>query len=529
MPLNDRPSDRLTENLVDPLMPLDGPELFFGLVSPVGANLELASKVLAEELDRANYSSYQIRISELIRNIKPYDSLVLSPEDDRINAHMDAGTSIRETTKRGDIFSLLSVLAVREHREREHERLGNSPQPTNPIRRHAYIFRSLKHPKEVSALRDIYGSLFFLISAYLPRSKRVDRLSRIIAASRNDPNHDKYRARAEFLVNKDEEEEEKKLGQDVTHAFPMADLFVDTSNELVVREQISRFIEILFGYQFSTPQKDEMGMYLARSVALRSADLSRQVGAVIFNEKGDLISAGCNEVPSGLGGLGWPGDADDRDFVHGFDSSVKYKHQILGEIIERFKSTKLFNDDIMLKTPDDTLRWLLYGDGKGVLGGAQILDLLEFGRPVHAEMSAITGAARLGLSIAGSTIYTTTFPCHMCARHIIAAGITRVVYIEPYPKSRVADLYENVTAIDQDCWTDGAVNFQPFVGIAPHRFQEMFAMAKRKDDSGKKVEWSIKRSNPRTKKFELSYIAMEQKVVDFIPELIKRHDMNLVS
>jgi deoxycytidylate deaminase len=28
-----------------------------------------------------------------------------------------------------------------------------------------------------------------------------------------------------------------------------------------------------------------------------------------------------------------------------------------------------------------------------------------------------------------------SFPCHMCARHIIATGLREVVYIEPYPKS----------------------------------------------------------------------------------------------
>lgn len=54
---------------------------------------------------------------------------------------------------------------------------------------------------------------------------------------------------------------------------------------------------------------------------------------------------------------------------------------------------------------------------------------------MHAEMFAITDAARRGLSVRDATLYCTTFPCHMCARHIIASGIRKVVYIEPYPKS----------------------------------------------------------------------------------------------
>ena len=39
-------------------------------------------------------------------------------------------------------------------------------------------------------------------------------------------------------------------------------------------------------------------------------------------------------------------------------------------------------------------------------------------------------------------MYVTTFPCHNCAKHIIAAGLERVVYLEPYPKSRAKTLYD---------------------------------------------------------------------------------------
>src|SRR5205823_8721516 len=61
---------------------------------------------------------------------------------------------------------------------------------------------------------------------------------------------------------------------------------------------------------------------------------------------------------------------------------------------------------------------------------SQIRNLIEFGRAVHAEMAALIDAARRGVSVAGCTMYVTTFPCHLCARHIVAAGIKRLVYIE---------------------------------------------------------------------------------------------------
>lgn len=51
---------------------------------------------------------------------------------------------------------------------------------------------------------------------------------------------------------------------------------------------------------------------------------------------------------------------------------------------------------------------------------------------IHAEANAITRAARLGIALEGSSIYTTTLPCNECAKMIVSSGIVRVVYCETY-------------------------------------------------------------------------------------------------
>ena len=125
-------------------------------------------------------------------------------------------------------------------------------------------------------------------------------------------------------------------------------------------------------------------------------------------------------------------------------------------------------------------------------------DLSEFGRAVHAEMNAILDAALRGVSIHGATIYTTTFPCHNCARHIIGSGIRRVVFIEPYIKSRAEDLHEDSAKIGESgAEDDDRVVFEPFVGVAPKRYLEMFDAAGRerlghlgrKDADGRKASF----------------------------------------
>jgi len=47
---------------------------------------------------------------------------------------------------------------------------------------------------------------------------------------------------------------------------------------------------------------------------------------------------------------------------------------------------------------------------------------------VHAEQNAISDAARRGVSLSGSTAYTTHFPCIVCAKLLVAAGVNEIKF-----------------------------------------------------------------------------------------------------
>lgn len=53
-------------------------------------------------------------------------------------------------------------------------------------------------------------------------------------------------------------------------------------------------------------------------------------------------------------------------------------------------------------------------------------------RTVHAEANAIAQAARAGISLYGSTIYINTYPCWLCFKLMVSAGITEVYYDDEY-------------------------------------------------------------------------------------------------
>jgi dCMP deaminase len=66
----------------------------------------------------------------------------------------------------------------------------------------------------------------------------------------------------------------------------------------------------------------------------------------------------------------------------------------------------------------------------------------ELCRGLHAEQNAIIQAAYHGVSVKGAKLYCTTQPCSICIKMIINAGITEVIYMEPYQDKLAIELVE---------------------------------------------------------------------------------------
>lgn len=243
------------------------------------------------------------------------------------------------------------------------------------------------------------------------------------------------------------------------HSFALADVIVNAGDAQSLEAAITRFIDLLFGNRLHTPNRDEQGMYIAHAAALRSASLARQVGVAICRRDGSVVSIGCNEVPRTGGGQYWCGDEPDgRDFRIGYDSSDRMRETLLGDILDRLKSKNWLSAEKSTIATKDLVVEALRGGERPIMKGAQFTATVDYVRAVHAEMAAISDAVRHGVSTVGCELFTTTFPCHDCAKHILAAGIQRVVYVEPYPKSLVGELYPDSIQIDSDADCPGRVS-----------------------------------------------------------------------
>lgn len=426
----------------------------------------------------------------------------------------DAGDELRKADRSSVAMRLmLEIKRLREQaiakKQTETAGVVSLPQVEvkPPIR--IYIVDSLKNPAEVELLRGVYRESFCLIGVVCEAQKRQERLQ-----------HGKCSDSSEkeiLAFMKRDEDDGEKYGQKVADTFQMADFFVDNTpdrfldknktqanKDWVVNDKISRLFEILTGERLIRPEPSETGMFFAKGAQLRSACLSRQVGAALTDSHGNIIATGTNEVPMPSGGVygNSPHDEhshaneDHRCFVHrGFCSNTRVQTEIINEVIDAIPQLEGIGEDVrqaiaksIKKTP--------------------VGRLIEFSRAVHAEMDALLSAARVGASTVGSRLYVTTFPCHYCARHIVTAGVDEVQYIEPYPKSRAFELHDDALQPSAIDWrspskfkklieigvSDGEqkgrksppkVLLRAFTGVAPRMYRRAFMKdVDLKDSSG---------------------------------------------
>lgn len=123
---------------------------------------------------------------------------------------------------------------------------------------------------------------------------------------------------------------------------------------------------------------DDYGILLAVVISLRSTCLRRPTGAVLLDENNRIIATGYNGAPP----------------------KMPHCDELGGCLREK------------LKVPSGKMH--------------------ELCRGIHAEENCILTAARGGKPTTGTRLFTTNFPCSICARHIIGAGIKEVVHLTSY-------------------------------------------------------------------------------------------------
>ena len=220
----------------------------------------------------------------------------------------------------------------------------------------------------------------------------------------------------------------------------MSDVFIEVNVDRVAKTGIERAVQLLFGDpgcwadegRIRHADGDSNGHHVHRT--------RPPTGAVILNSDGEVLAAGSNHHPL---------DKDTPAFDAGALDVRQLAEATLDAVRENFneEARRDFNAD-----PSGYVATLF----RGSLKTSDLRAITEYQRAVHAEMNALVSAMRQRVDVTGAMVFVTSYPCHHCAKHLLALGLN-VVYLEPYAKGRAAAMYgDSATAA-----------FVPFTGVAP--------------------------------------------------------------
>jgi deoxycytidylate deaminase len=493
-------------------------ELVFAVVGHVGCGTSEVAKTLRDSLlDSAlqggPFEVHIVKARQVIQEWAIEQDKNVPNNDDRSLAatqqFQNLGDDMRAViTKAGDhdLSSVARRLALKI-REVRAQSQGGSVAVNEAVlpngKRRAYILDSLRHPAEVELLRHVYQHAFVLVGVVCEEKKRIERLRK------------KYPDAGETSLSgfmKRDAKAGKPYGQLVSDTFHLSDYFVDNSTDRVLEhgvanedwdtnEKLARLIKIVTHSEIVRPEMPETAMHHAYGAMMQSACLSRQVGAALVDKAGNVIATGTNEVPKGGGGVyGESFEANAPDDRCGlrhpdgrrFCSNTRQQNQIIENLLDSIPELQ--------GLPAERKKELKSEMRKGRIG-----ELIEFSRAVHAEMDALLSAAREGISLIGTRLFVTTFPCHYCARHLVTSGVDEVQFVEPYLKSQALELHDDaiqITMKDPDTgqlWSPPSaggrkVLFRPFSGVAPRLFARAFLKDRELKD---KESGSMKIASPK--------------------------------
>jgi deoxycytidylate deaminase len=327
-----------------------------------------------------------------------------------------------------------------------------------------FIVECFRNPYEIEFFRSRYAE-FYLFSINAPKDIRKERV--------------KY-----FSIKRDERDqgadrrahELNKL--DVRSCVLMSDITIsnDRSGGMSQKdffEKFLRYFALIRSPGCIPPNDDELYMHLAYSNSLKSNCISRKVGAVILGPKGFILGSGWNDVGEGQVGCGLRRKEDylsiddipkvtselDLDEFHRLLTKSPGDYVCYKDIMSKLQINKKLNKIADHKNcTKECINKI-----KGELG----IKRLEYCRALHAEENAILQLAKIGgMPISGGTIYTTTYPCELCAKKLYQTGIRTIYYNEPYPES----ISEEVFLKDGN----RSIEMVPFQGIKSHSFFKLF-------------------------------------------------------
>lgn len=359
-------------------------------------------------------------------------------------------------------------ILVRISLEEINQKLAEKKDAAKPV---GLVVDGIRNTAEIDALRA--WPQFYLVSVQASQELRK---RRVLASGDRCANDN------EFLeADKRDAEEQKSYGQQVRKCNYLSDIIILNEGKIsqhaplirqkyidenIYKKYIMLIERLAKGEQpkESRARQHEALMTAAYVESKRSSCVKRKVGAIIASKDGDIISAGHNDVPDGTSPCiederyGWCAReviqeriGEKLKFCPNCGEEIKIDAQCPAceeKILRFMKRCTKCKEAVDVKHICSKCKTDVFGEfltGENVERTGKLLDMC---RSLHAEENSILNLSKTGVRPPeGSILYSTTFPCNLCANKIVGLGIKTVVYAEPYTMEEAKRIFEekNIT------------------------------------------------------------------------------------
>jgi len=288
------------------------------------------------------------------------------------------------------------------------------------------VFDSIRNLAEIAFFRAKFPN-FYVIAVDCAEGDRWERVKGYY--ERNKLTYADFRKDDE----RDKNEDGITYGQQVALCVDEADYLIRNDNDPMIttktaimrtlRDKLEDSIKLFRGEELRSPTPQEAYMSIAYTASLMSQCIKRQVGAVIVDKRGFVVSIGYNENPKPL-----------KPCYIQFGDCFReiYAENTMG----KFKNCPFCN----AKLDGLTYPYVCPNCHRNIYKEIVRDRALSRCTALHAEEKAIINAHSADLN--GCTLYVTTFPCFNCAQKILDAGIKTVYYVESYPDLDSINLFK---------------------------------------------------------------------------------------
>ena len=288
------------------------------------------------------------------------------------------------------------------------------------------VIDAIRNPYEAVYLRDRY-SAFYLMSVNTNNENRLNHLME---------SHKFTSIQIKELDKKEYPERlsghNKYISQNIQKCIELADIHINNPREnqfghSELRAQLAWYVALMLHPGLVMPTSTESCMQIAYTVKQNSGCISRQVGAIVTDERFSVKAVGWNntaegQVPCLLRSA--------EDLLNGFDEGAYSKYE---------KNDSEFRE--VLDGKFNLIRRFKHLDGRNLsFCFKDLQNQVEqkknqvHTRSLHAEENAFLQISKNGgQGVKGGILFTTASPCELCAKKAYQLGMSKIVYIDPYP------------------------------------------------------------------------------------------------